>query len=183
MAHCIDHLQCYARDGNEFLARVVAGDESLYHHFELESKQQSLQWKHPGSPPQKKKSKAIHTSAGKVMLTSFFDKDGPILIDFLQHGTTVNVQCYSQTLTTIKSKWSGKLTRGVILLHDNARPHTANTITALLQKFKWEVLGHPPYSPDLSPCDYIIFYPLKRFWGANNSPRMMTSCGTCGTGS
>ena len=44
-----------------------------------------------------------------------------------------------------------------VLLHDSARPHMANTITALLQKFKWEVLGHPPYSPDLSPCDYAIF--------------------------
>ena len=62
----------------------------------------------------------------------------------------------------IKSKRPGKLTRGVILLHNNARPHTANTITALLQKFKWEVLGHPPYSTDLSPCDYAIFGPLKK---------------------
>ena len=51
---------------------------------------------------------------------------------------------------------------GVILLHDNARPHMANPITALLQKFKWEVLGHTPYSPDLSPCDYTIFGPLKK---------------------
>ena len=85
------------------------------------------------------------------------------LIGFLQRGTTVNAQRYSQTSTTfrqaIKSKRLGKLTRGVILLHDNARPHTANTITALLQKFKWEVLGHSPYSPDLSPCDYAILIP------------------------
>ena len=27
---------------------------------------------------------------------------------------------------------------------------------------KWEVLGQPPYSPDLSPCDYAIFCPLKK---------------------
>ena len=32
----------------------------------------------------------------------------------------------------------------------------AKTITALLQKFKLKVLGHPPYTPDLSPCDYSI---------------------------
>ena len=53
MVHCIDHLQRYARQRNEFLARVVAGDESWCHHFELESKRQSLQWKHPVSPPPK----------------------------------------------------------------------------------------------------------------------------------
>ena len=34
-------------------------------------------------------------------------------------------------------KRPGKLDRGGILPHDNARPHTNNTITTLLQKFKW----------------------------------------------
>ena len=38
MAHCLDHLQRYAREGNAFLARVVTGDESWCHHFEPESK-------------------------------------------------------------------------------------------------------------------------------------------------
>ena len=143
-AHCIDNLQRYTRERNEFLAQVMAGDESWCHHFEPKLKQQSLQWKHLGSPPPKK-SKAIHKSAGKVMLTFFVDQDGPLLIDFLQHKTTGNAQLYLQTLTTlcqaIKSKQPGKLTHGVILLHDNARPHTANTIMALLQKFKWEVIA------------------------------------------
>ena len=37
-----------------------------------------------------------------------------------------------------------------------------NTIAALLKKFKWEVIGHPSYSPDLSPCDYVIFGPLEK---------------------
>ena len=50
-------------EGNEFLAQVVAGDESWCHRFKP-VKWQSLQWKHPGSPPPKK-SKAIHTSARK----------------------------------------------------------------------------------------------------------------------
>ena len=113
-----------------------------------------------------KKSKAIHISAGKIMLAFFFDQDGLLLIDILLHGTTVNAQHYSQTLTTlcqaIKLKRPSKLTRWVILLHDNARPHTANTITPLLQKFKWEVLGHPPYSPEISPCDYANFGPIKK---------------------
>ena len=109
------------------------------------------------------------------MLTFFFDQDGQLLIDFLQRGTTVNAQRYLQTFTilhqAIKSKRPGKLTRGVILLHGNTRPHTANTITALSHKFKWEVLGHPPYSPDLSPCDYDILGTLKGCEGAKDSPR------------
>jgi histone-lysine N-methyltransferase SETMAR len=34
--------------------------------------------------------------------------------------------------------------------------------TALLQKFKWAILGHPPYSPDLAPSDFHGFLHLKK---------------------
>ena len=29
----------------------------------------------------------------------------------------------------------------------------------------WEVWCHPPYSPDLAPCDYHLFGPLKQDLG------------------
>ena len=32
----------------------------------------------------------------------------------------------------------------------------------MLQRFKWEVWNHPPYSPDLAPSDYFLFPALKR---------------------
>jgi hypothetical protein len=31
--------------------------------------------------------------------------------------------------------------------------------------YNWEVLDHPPYSPDLAPSDYHLFGPLKHLWG------------------
>jgi hypothetical protein len=36
---------------------------------------------------------------------------------------------------------------------------------ATLLKLKWDVLPHPPYSPDLSPSDYHLFGPMKRVLG------------------
>ncbi|KAK6732476.1 hypothetical protein RB195_016701 [Necator americanus] len=45
--------------------------------------------------------------------------------------------------------------------HDNARPHTANIVKAALQELDWEVLQHPPYSPDLTPTDYHLFRSLS----------------------
>ena len=64
-------------------------------------------------------------------------------------------------LSAIRSKRRGLLSKGVVLLHDNARPYTAAHTAETLQKFKFEVMSHPPYSPDLDPCDYHLFGPLK----------------------
>ncbi|KAF2347450.1 hypothetical protein FHG87_021794 [Trinorchestia longiramus] len=57
--------------------------------------------------------------------------------------------------------------KGVVFHHDNARPHTAlwpclalATREKLLQ-LGWEVLSHPPYSPDLAPSDFHLFRSLQ----------------------
>ena len=61
----------------------------------------------------------------------------------------------------IRSKRRGLLSKGVVLLHDNARPHTAAHTAETLRKLKFDVMAHPPYSPDLAPSDYHLFGPLK----------------------
>ena len=45
----------------------------------------------------------------------------------------------------------------VILQHDNARPHVAKSVKTYLETLKWEVLSHPPYSPDIAPSEYYLF--------------------------
>ena len=45
----------------------------------------------------------------------------------------------------------------VILQHDNARPHVAKVVKTYLETLKWEVLPHPPYSPDVAPSNYHLF--------------------------
>ncbi|CAG9788406.1 unnamed protein product [Diatraea saccharalis] len=44
-----------------------------------------------------------------------------------------------------------------LLLHDNARPHTAQQTATKLEELQLECLRHPPYSPDLAPTDYHFF--------------------------
>jgi transposase len=53
------------------------------------------------------------------------------------------------------------LTKGVILLHDNAHPQTAARTNVLIKRFIWEIFGHPSYSPDLAPSDYHLFSKIK----------------------
>uniref|UniRef100_A0A1I8G015 DDE_3 domain-containing protein n=1 Tax=Macrostomum lignano TaxID=282301 RepID=A0A1I8G015_9PLAT len=56
---------------------------------------------------------------------------------------------------------SSTLELGPLLLHDNASSHTAHIVQNLLRDYQWEVLPHPPYSPDLSPCNFDLFPKLK----------------------
>ena len=50
---------------------------------------------------------------------------------------------------------------GVLLLQDNARPHITNITKEAIQAHDWEVLPHPPYSPDLAPKDFHLFRSLS----------------------
>jgi [histone H3]-lysine36 N-dimethyltransferase SETMAR len=161
---CQKHLDRFKKEGDVFLDRIVTCDETWVHHYEPETKRQSMEWKHPNSPSKKKFK--TQPSAGKVMLTVFWDSQGPILEHYMEQGTTVNSARYSEMLIdelkpAIRSKRRGVLSKGVLLLHDNARPHTAAHTVETIQKLKFEVLDHPPYSPDLAPSDYHLFGPLK----------------------
>ena len=63
----------------------------------------------------------------------------------------------------LKIKWRRALSAGVVLLHDNARPHTARRLTHLLQDFSWEVFNHPPHNLDVAPSEFHLFLHLKKF--------------------
>jgi transposase len=63
----------------------------------------------------------------------------------------------------IQNKNHGMLTHGLVLLHDNARPHRAPRTRALLEHFNWELFDYPPHSPDLAPSDYHLFTYLRNW--------------------
>jgi transposase len=48
-----------------------------------------------------------------------------------------------------------------MLHHDNAPRHTAVSINECLAEKRIPVVPQPPYSPDLSPCDFCLFSRLK----------------------
>ena len=160
---CQRHLNRHASEP-EFMERVITGDETWIHHYEPESKRNSMTWKHPDSPvPKKFKTKP---SVGEILLTVFRDCRGPLIEHYLERGSTVTSHSYCEMLRddlrpAIRTKRRGLLSRGVILLHDNARPHSAARTIEALQQMKFEVMEHPPYSPDLAPSDFHLFGPLK----------------------
>jgi len=100
------------------------------------------------------------------MLTLFWDERGVILEHYMPRGNSVTSATYEDLLKNhprpaIKSKRRGRLSTGVLLQHDNARPHTARSTVATIQDLSFECLPHPPYPLDLDPSDFHVFGPLK----------------------
>ena len=56
----------------------------------------------------------------------------------------------------IAKKWPQLHRAGWRLHHDNAQPDLANYIMQFLAN-----LTLPPYSPNLAPCDFFLFPPVK----------------------
>jgi histone-lysine N-methyltransferase SETMAR len=65
----------------------------------------------------------------------------------------------------IWNKRRGMLSRGVVMIHENAHPHTAAATQNLITTFGFEQFDHPHYSPDLAPSDFHLFLYLKSFLG------------------
>jgi transposase len=109
------------------------------------------------------------SSAGKVTLTVFWESQGALLAYFQKRCDNENSASHCVVLLklpdAIRRKHPGQLARGVQLHHDNARPHTARATEERIQELQWELLEHPPYSPDLGPYDLHLFGPLKNHIG------------------
>ena len=67
-------LEVYNANPEDFHTRLVTGDETWLHHWDPDTKKESMQWKHPGSPPPKKF--RTQPSASKVMATCFVTSKG-----------------------------------------------------------------------------------------------------------
>jgi transposase len=51
---------------------------------------------------------------------------------------------------------------GVLILHDNARPHASGAVSEILEKYGWQVFPHTQYIPDMSPLVFDLFPKLKK---------------------
>jgi histone-lysine N-methyltransferase SETMAR len=135
-----------------FLGWSVEGNEMWCYLLNTKKNQHACKWRHPISPlPQKFKSP--QESAGKMMLTVFFDIEQSLFLDLKPCDNTVNAHRYCQTLqklcTTNNNKCLVKLTEGINLLHNNVHPHVAHRVQDQLHAMLWEVLKRSVDSPDL----------------------------------
>jgi histone-lysine N-methyltransferase SETMAR len=101
------------------------------------------------------------------MATVFWHEKGLLLLELMPQKTTITGQTYANTFTAlrgaIKEKRRGKVSAGVLLLHDNAPVHMSAKSQAAIRQCGFQQLNHPPYSPDLGPSDYFLFRVMKKF--------------------
>ena len=103
------------------------------------------------------------------MATIFWDSHGIILIDYLQKGKTTTGEYHASLLdrfdAILKERRPHMAKKKVLFHHDNASVYTSAIATAKLFDLRYEILPHPPYSPDLAPSDYFLFPNMKTWLG------------------
>jgi len=62
----------------------------------------------------------------------------------------------------MKNARPGKVTKGVLFLHNCAPAHRALATQKKLVYLGFHCLDHPPYSPHLAPSGYHLFPGLKK---------------------
>jgi len=123
-----------------------------------------MHWKSPQSP--KKKKARMSKFKFKAMMIVFFDIRGVMYIDWVPEDQTVNQVYCKNVLTNLRERvrrrrpdmWKNA---SWILHHDNAPAHNALSVKRYLAKNNIPVMEHPPYSPDLAPCDFFLFPKIK----------------------
>ncbi|KAJ4450655.1 hypothetical protein ANN_02084 [Periplaneta americana] len=136
----------------------------LAHTNQPNLKRQSNEWKHPGSSRPKKVRPT--QSAVKEMFIVAYDIDGVILHHAVPPRQTANADYYCRFLQhhlrpALRRNRRHLGVQNPIILHDNARSHTAAAVKDLLRRCQWEILEHSSYLPDMSPCDYDLFTKVK----------------------
>ncbi len=148
---------------NDSLRRIVTGDESWVWAYEPESKRDSSQWINPKTDNRPQKFRRSRSTL-KVMICVFFDVQGVIHVEFLM--TRVTSEVYIDILMHLRDSIRLRRPRlwrehNWILLDDNASVHTSDETMTFLHQVKMTRGDHPPYSPDLAPCDFFLFPKMK----------------------
>ncbi|GFU82199.1 hypothetical protein TNCV_4466501 [Trichonephila clavipes] len=118
------------------LKRFSTTDEAWFYCYDPTIKQQSSEWKHPSSPTLMK---------AKTVKSAAREKEAPIASKWLHIASYCpTTYCSLNFAYVSKTEILRKLTIDVA------------------QQNNVEILPHPPYSPDLTPCDIWMFPQLQK---------------------
>jgi transposase len=86
------------------------------------------------------------------------------LLDALPKGNTFNAEDYRVNILTefllLRPQVDG---RRLVIHAGNARPRTGRKCQAFCEEKRFRLAVHPPYLPNLAPCDFLLFGHLKHY--------------------
>jgi len=141
-----------------FLKRIITGEKWIV--YNNVSRKRS--WSRRGEAPERQAKAEIH----QKNVVNVVGWKGPVFYELLSKNKTINSDVYCEQLQKLSDAIAQKRPelinrKGVVFHHDNARPHTSLVTRQKLLQHGWNVLPHPPYSPDLAPSDFHLFRSLQ----------------------
>ena len=119
-----------------------------------------------GKPREKRQIPKVQKIGRSITMIAFYDCRGPLLIQFLPAGKSVNSTIYRkslmQFLVAIRRKRSKRFQQRWRLHQDNCKVHHSKIMKQFYAKKKIRLESHPSYSPDIAPCDFSFFRFLKK---------------------
>ena len=121
-------------------------------------------WAEWNEPPPHIPKAGLHPK--KVMLCIWWDWMGVLYNELLPENQTISSKKYCSQLDQLKAALNEKSPESVdrksIIFHqDNVRPHVSLMTRQKSLQLGWEVLIPPPYSPDIEPSNFHLFWSLQ----------------------
>ena len=102
----------------------------------------------------------------------FWDKDDVLLTEYLPRGITIHGPYYASIIEPLRSvvveKGRGKVSHGVLLLHDNAPIDKCNIVQVAIRQVGFIELNDPAYSLDIAPSNSHPLSHLEKFLRLKN---------------
>jgi len=155
---CKENLRMI-ESGSWRLGDIITGDETWIYFRQIRRKASNASWIEEGQSPGTITKRSQY--APKRLYSIFFKANGWLYVHCLAKEGTLDRFYYINNCLkpVVKELWKQRPnsgTRGLRLLHDNARPHDNPDVLAYLKEEKLDLIPHPPYSPDLAPCDFWL---------------------------
>ena len=102
------------------------------------------------------------------MLSIFFRTTDMVYVHAVRKGESIDIEnCLGPAFAfeTIKRQRAATGLRRIKFLHDGAQPHIHSNTRNFIESTAMIEIDHPPYSPDLAPCDFWLFDYIKSHLG------------------
>lgn len=161
---CREMLKKFDKGQSRYVNNIVTGDETWLYYYDVPTKAQNKVWvfDDDDTPVIVRKSRSVK----KKMIAVFFKSSGILERVVLDTQKTVTAkwyteQCLPKVIGSMKNLRPKSRMDTWYLHHDNAPAHRAKACTEYLTTTGLKLLEHPPYSPDLAPCDFALFPHVK----------------------